>query len=197
MVPTPPLRGAGEAAEASGVQDGRGGAHVLAAAAKRLLLPGDPLHRLRAAAGQPLPHVPPPPSPPTHPSPKPQPLLRAHCRLNKRCSHCLASYKYIEECRLPKYFTVRPNPLHAATHSWRRPPPPIPSDALCGTRPLHRAGGALAGSRSTMPPHAPLSAPARGHPLRSGAPRSDPEPLLASPPHLLALPFERRNRRIS
>ena len=29
-------------------------------------------------------------------------------RLNSRLTPCRASYKYIDECRLPKYFTVRP-----------------------------------------------------------------------------------------
>ena len=139
MIPTPPLRGTGEAAEAPGVQDGRRGAQVLAVATERFLLPGDPLHRLRAVAGQPLSHV--PPTPPLSPSPKSRPLLHAHCRVNKRCSHCLASYKYIEECRLPKYFTVRPQPPVCGDALLEAPPArphPIRRSMWCTTAPSRR-----------------------------------------------------------
>ena len=33
--------------------------------------------------------------------------VRVNTRLNAHLTPCRASYKYIDECRLPKYFTVR------------------------------------------------------------------------------------------
>ena len=79
--------------------------------------------------------------PPLSPSPKSRPLLHAHCRVNKRCSHCLASYKYIEECRLPKYFTVRPQPPVCGDALLEAPPArphPIRRSMWCTTAPSRR-----------------------------------------------------------
>eukprot|EP00964_Phaeocystis_antarctica_P003924 scaffold2103_cov60-Phaeocystis_antarctica.AAC.4 len=129
----PQLRGTGEAAEAPDLQDGQGGAEVLAVAAQLLLLPRDPLHRLRAPAGQPLPHL----------------QVRR---------------------RVPAAKVLHGTP-HSRTNLRRRPPSPVDASLL-----LRRAGGARAGGRSTMHQHARLSAQARCHPLRSGAPRSDSKP---------------------
>ena len=95
---------------------------------------------------------------------------------------CRASYKYIDECRLPKYFTVRPHhtQLHAqllrpsfgAVSPCRpcHPCPSVPTRLTVYSRSLVRAGGARAGGRSAMPQHACLPAQARRDPLRSGAP---------------------------
>ena len=69
--------------------------------------------------------------------------------MNSRLTPCRASYKYIDECRLPKYFTVRATQsLHATRLSSLEAPPrprrlwhplgprPTPAPTLNATRPL-------------------------------------------------------------
>ena len=184
---------------------------MLAVAAQLLLLPGDPLHRLRAAAGQPLPHVR-TRRPHTHAHIRPQPSLCAREHALERAPHtrpavpatststsagCQSTSRYAPEC------------MHLWAEPLRRRPPSPLSPTL--SAPLRRSVDRWSACRRSLgnaSARSSLSTRTTSSTAIWCVTRSDLKPCLVRPVHLCLLSIARsaplmplvlscRNRRTS